>query len=421
MTSFLVEKKNQRSFEDKVSKLSIKTRQNIKASKNSFDRFCQEHYDGRTIDDIFRELKTLKNEEQTEAIRDILQNWIDWQYQNNSLTSSIKQYISKINRVFLHNGLKIHQTDFSEPLEFKPSVREELHELTLEEIQKIFAVALPRRTGFYLALISTGARPGELLQIRKKDIDTSQKRIKIRIEAENVKTRSGRSVWLTKEASRLLMVRLKDLKDDDLVWATNENPAHAEKTEASMFNKYTLEAGFTQKYKSNGFRMITLYSFRSFFFGRASDVHREGYAHRMIGHGGYLPQYDRMSDEKRLEWFLKLEPELTINDEERNKNILKEQDNKIAELERKNKRIEDLENRFEKEIIQDKEHKIMVEAFLKKIADPNYSMNRDPEFIEMMKPKPQRDMIKDLDEMAKKPKDLRFDIDTLIKKRNLDN
>jgi len=63
MTSFLVEKKNLKSFEDKVSKLSIRTRQNIEASKNSFNRFCQDYYDGRTIDDIFRELKTLKSSE----------------------------------------------------------------------------------------------------------------------------------------------------------------------------------------------------------------------------------------------------------------------------------------------------------------------------------------------------------------------
>ncbi|MDH3766012.1 MAG: hypothetical protein OER82_09410 [Nitrosopumilus sp.] len=41
--------------------------------------------------------------------------------------------------------------------------------MTLEEIQKIFSVALPRKMGFYLALISTGARPGELLQVSKKE------------------------------------------------------------------------------------------------------------------------------------------------------------------------------------------------------------------------------------------------------------
>ncbi|MCE9653251.1 MAG: tyrosine-type recombinase/integrase [Nitrosarchaeum sp.] len=347
MTSFLVEKKNQKSFAEKTEKLSIKTRQNIEASKNSLDRFCQDYYDGRTLDDIFRELQTLKGDKQTQAVREVLQSWIDWQYSDGSLTNSVKQYVSKIKRVFLHNNIKIHIEDFDEPLEYKPVTKEELHELTLEEIQKIFSVALPRRTGFYLALISTGARPGELLQVRKKDIDTTQKRIKIRIEAENTKTRSGRSVWLTKEAGRFLMVRLKDLKENDLVWATNENPAFAEKAEAQMFNKYTEEAGFTQKYKSNGFRMITLYSFRSYFFGRASDVHREGYAHRMTGHGGYLPQYDRMSDTKKLEWFLEVEPELTVNTEERQKATIENLEKEKTEINKINESNKNLQSQVD--------------------------------------------------------------------------
>ncbi|MGI9568029.1 MAG: hypothetical protein ACR2LL_13610 [Nitrosopumilus sp.] len=44
----------------------------------------------------------------------------------------------------------------------------------------MFSVAKYHKKGFYLALISTGCRPGELLQVRKRDADTTQKRIKIR-------------------------------------------------------------------------------------------------------------------------------------------------------------------------------------------------------------------------------------------------
>ena len=177
MTSFLIEKQNKKTFDEKISKLSIKTRQNIIASINSFSRFCEEYYEGRSPDNIFKEVKTLKIDEQGQAVKNILQNWIDWMYDGGMLTTSVKQYISKIKRFFYHNGLKFHIEDFDEPLEFKPRIKEELHELTLDEIQKIFAVALPRRSGFYLALISTGARPGELPQVRKKDIDITQKRI----------------------------------------------------------------------------------------------------------------------------------------------------------------------------------------------------------------------------------------------------
>lgn len=319
MSSFLIKGKQAKSFEDKISKLAPKTRSNIYASINSFDKFCKEYYDNRTALDIFAELNTLKGSEQLEALRDVLQNWIDWMYQQGQLTTGVVQYVSKIKRFFAHHGIIIHTTDFDEPLEFKPRIKEELHELTTEEIQNILKYASPKKLSFYLALSCTGARPGELLQIRRKDIDTTGKRIKMRIEAVNVKTRSGRSVWLTKEAGSLLMTRIRNLKPNDLVWAKNENPSYAEKNESTIFSKLCDKAGYTDRYESNGNRKITLYSFRSFFFGRAADVKREGYAHKMTGHGGYLPQYDRMSDEKKLEWFLEVEPELTINSEQRQK------------------------------------------------------------------------------------------------------
>ena len=333
MSTFLIKEKTKKSFDDKISKLARKTQDNIHASMKSFERFCPECYDGRSSEEIFNELKILKEKNQTEALREVLQNWIDWQYGNGSLTSGIQQYLSKIKRIFSHNGIRIHLSDFDEPLEFKPRIKEELHELTIEEIQKIFKFANPKKMGFYLALSCSGARPSELLQVRKKDVDTSKKRIKIRIEAENVKTRAGRSIWLTKEAGSYLMTKLRGLNDSDLVWATNENFSNAEKNESTQFSNICDKAGYSEKYKSNNFRKITLYSFRSFLFGKASDVHREGYAHKMIGHGGYLPQYDRMSDEKKLGWFLELEPKLIIDSSVRlrEENKLKEQ--KIKKLE----------------------------------------------------------------------------------------
>jgi len=336
-------KQQTKTFEEKVSKLSKKTRDNINASRHSFEKFCTEYYDGRKAEQIFEELLLHKENERVEALRDVLQNWIDWQYENGSLTTSIQQYLSKIKRVFSHHGVRIHLEDFEEPLEFKPKIKEELHQLTVEEIQAILKHCNPKKTGYYIALSCTGARPSELLQVRKKDVDTTQKRIKIRIEAENVKTRSGRSNWLTKEAGSYVMMKLKNLEDDDLVWGTNENVSFAEKNESTQFSKCCDKAGFTEKYKSNNFRKITLYSFRSFFFGIASDVHREGYAHKMIGHGGYLSQYDRMSDQKKLEWFLKLEPKLMINEEVRlrEENRLKEQE--IKELKSDKRRIVELE------------------------------------------------------------------------------
>jgi len=85
MTLFLVEKNTKKSFDEKIAKLAVKTQQNINAARNSFTGFFTGYYDGRSDNDIFAELKTLKRNEQTQAIKDVLQSWIDWQYQNDYL------------------------------------------------------------------------------------------------------------------------------------------------------------------------------------------------------------------------------------------------------------------------------------------------------------------------------------------------
>ena len=52
----------------------------------------------------------------------------------------------------------------------------------------------------------------------------------------------------------------------------------------------------------------------------------------MIGHGGYLMQYDRLTQEEKLNMYIELEPDLVIYDQTRN-NL------KIEQLEEKNASI----------------------------------------------------------------------------------
>jgi|CXWL01.1.fsa_nt_gi hypothetical protein len=47
MSSFLITKKEAKTFEDKISKIVKKTQSNIDVAERSFDRFCLEFYDGR--------------------------------------------------------------------------------------------------------------------------------------------------------------------------------------------------------------------------------------------------------------------------------------------------------------------------------------------------------------------------------------
>ena len=68
MCSFLMAKKQKKTFAEKISKFSENMKNSIYASRTSFEKFCVEYYDGRKSEEIFSELKLLKGQEQTERI-----------------------------------------------------------------------------------------------------------------------------------------------------------------------------------------------------------------------------------------------------------------------------------------------------------------------------------------------------------------
>jgi len=70
-----------------------------------------------------------------------------------------------------------------------------------------------------------------------------------------------------------------------------------------------------------------------------------------------------MSDEKKLKWFLKLEPSLTIDQ-------TSQDEIKIAKLEKENKEKRDLEMKLA--IVQD-ENKTLVDELKKVVADVKYT------------------------------------------------
>lgn len=339
MSSFLIKKKDEKTFEEKIENRSNRTKEIFETVQKSFDKFCHEYYEGRTSKAIFTELHVLSEKEQVDAIFDMLQSWIDWNYKKDVMTSTLKIYFSKLKVLFHHEGFKLHPQDIKDNLHWKKKIHEEPYALQMEHIRRILSIAKPKKRAFYLALLSTGARPGELLQVRKQDFTISLSRTKITLHPEGVKTRSGRSVYLTREAMSHVVPLLKKLKDDDLVFAKHHNPLTAEKSESKTFSRYCDNVGYAERYHSNNYRKITLYSFRSFFFGKCADIHREGYAHKMIGHGGYLPQYDRMNDEKKIEWFIQVEPDLTVDQDECNKIKMEKQ---TQENQSNSKKIDEL-------------------------------------------------------------------------------
>ena len=345
MVSALKSIQKKKKLSEDSKHLAKRSRYQVGLIEDSFNRFGKETGNFEDSEVLFEELRQLESEERNEAIAEVFQKYIDWNYEKEVGTPTITNYVSQLKKIFVHAKVRFDVYQLKTELKFKRAVKEELYALQMEDIQKIMTHANPNKVSFYHALLSTGCRPGELLQVRKKDIDFSQDRPLIKIRAITTKTKTERFVWLTEESTELLHERLRGINEDDLVWG-KPNTTYSVSNEGTLFKRVLVRAGLAQNYDTVNRGHITMYSFRSFFFTMCANVHSEIYAHKMIGHGGYLPQYYRMSDEEKLEKFLKVEPLLTVNQskivKELNKNN-KGIESLLAENAELNKKIEKLE------------------------------------------------------------------------------
>ena len=251
-----------------------------------------------------------------------------------------------------YRGIKLTKEDVGNNIDFPKIIKEQKYPLQIDIITSILRIAKYDKQSLYLALLSSGMRIGEAIQVRKRDVFTEFQRIMIRLPAKTTKTKTGRTVYLSKEASRTIYPKLKRINDDELVWGTNENPKLSVMAEDVAFRRYLEKIGLDEKYDS-GTRKITLHSFRAYFFTKATRCHDENYAHMMTGHGGYLMQYDRLTDEEKLDMYLELEPDLLVYDQTKNEEKirkLKDANRKLAdqaeEIKAQEIRIKNLERRW---------------------------------------------------------------------------
>jgi len=76
------------------------------------------------------------------------------------------------------------------------------------------------------------------------------------------------------------------------------------------------KTGLTQTYESTGRYMINTHSFRAYGITKLSR-HDPNFAKKIAGQKGYLLEYDRISDEEKLDVYEKYEHELTIDESEK--------------------------------------------------------------------------------------------------------
>jgi integrase len=161
-------------------------------------------------------------------------------------------------------------------------------------------------------------RIGELLQLRKRDLTLDGLNIIVKIPPTIAKRSKGRTTFFSQEASLLLRVKLRELSDDDLVFASNENSRRASINVEKKLRLALDKSGLNMRTSSGKLYLINTHSFRAFGITKLSR-HDPNYARRLAGQKGYLDTYDRFSLKDKLDLYLKYEYELTIDQTKRDK------------------------------------------------------------------------------------------------------
>ena len=324
MTSFLVKDRTKETYLQKISSEPQGTQQNRIVTINNFERFVSELYEEKTIESVIEELKILKKTEEDkyfDALYDLLQEWINWNTEQGIESSTQRTFFSYLRNYLYYRGIKTDQQDIKENLKFGKKIHVERHPLSQEEYRMIIDVIRnPKRKALFLLLGSSGMRIGEAMQLKKKDLDVSQERIKVNIPAEITKTRKGRSTYMSRETEKMLKPFLDDYADDDFIFDFGSTTDKSMRSARESNNLRTVlkRLNLDDRYPSNNHGKITTHSFRAYFFTLATRRHGENYAHRLTGHSGYLMQYDRMTEEEKLDMYIELEQDLMIYDQTKN-------------------------------------------------------------------------------------------------------
>lgn len=344
MTSFLITKKDNKSYEEKLSSAPESTKRNKAYAVQVFERFCQEKYE-KCSEEIIKEIIKIKqdqSEEYENALYDVLQEWINWNKKREIGSYTIRTQFSNLRKYLFHMGVKTNEQDIKEYLTFEKISREERYPLSTEEYRVIIEGFFrnPRLQALFLALGSSGMRIGEAINLKKKDLDLTKKRIKVNIPP-TTKTRVGRSTYLSYETEKVLRPLLEKIEPDEYVFA-KKNCKTSDRSIRTSLNRRLARIGFTEKYQSNNYKKITSHSFRAFFFTKAARKHGDNYAHRMTGHGGYLMQYDRMTEDEKFEMYLKLESDLVVSDQTKNELEIQRLQSEVGQVEQLKQEIQEL-------------------------------------------------------------------------------
>jgi len=311
-----------RAFLDTVGKNSRKTRSNYLTALVHLESFLYNRYDGKySVDSII----DLISRNQIN-VYELLDGFVSFKYINGNLKNkpqSIKTHLAGIKSYFAYYDIDIIPSKFKRRVKMPKTPKEKEEPIDAADIRKILLSCNNRRLKIYLLVLASGGlRAVEGCAIRIKDINFKVNPTMIHIRAEFAKTRVGRDVYISDEATRYLnqwldwKYRNRSINPDDLVFNTfrvRSKPEILYGKIATEFTKVLKVAGLDARKEGMRRRKITLHSLRRFVKTVISDEVGGDYSEWFLGHNGSV-YYTKKELERREIYLTKCMKYLTFLD-----------------------------------------------------------------------------------------------------------
>jgi integrase len=262
---------------------------------------------------------------------------------------SLKVYVSVVRSFLEYFDVDIVPSKFRRRVKvprFYPDVEEPL---TLTDIRTLLEYNSNHRLRTYILLLfSTGLRALEAASLRLQDVDFTVSPTRITIGRENSKTKRGRIIYCSNEATTHLKKLLKMYpykKSTDFIFAGKPHtkyPTSIYRTILDEFQKVQHIADKDARKENSKRRRFTLHSFRRTCFSIINENTNSEFAHYYLGHSN-SPYWTHKEIERHNIYRTKCMPFLTVYQETRDNSIeaaLREKDQTIKLL---SNRIADIE------------------------------------------------------------------------------
>lgn len=306
-------------FLESISRNSQRSKDTYLIGLSHFQTFLHGRYaNGYTLENIID--KILSNELN---VYTLLDNFVSYLMSLGRLsTATITLQVAATRSYLQYYDVDISPTKFKRRVKMPKNHREDEEPIDAADIRKILLSCQNRRLKPYLLILaSCGCRTLEALAIRCKDIDSSVTPTKIHIRKEYAKTRVGRDVYISDEATKFLKewldwkyrIRQKAtpvMYGDDLVFSRAKfgkdetqtkqaNPIRIYSKIVMEFNNLLKIVKMDERKEGMLRRRITLHSFRRFAKTVVSTQINQDYSEWFLGHA--KSSYWTMKEPQRRE------------------------------------------------------------------------------------------------------------------------